>query len=99
MLMTLGEIQDEVEQISEGWPAGTTAEQRQGLIDLDDLLGELDDLATMPSVSTGAVDQLRGRIEILMDEIETSLGIDPPPITGDTDLDLDVLDRNTLDAR
>jgi hypothetical protein len=31
----------------------------------------------------------RGRIEILMDEIETSLGIDPPPITGYADFDLD----------
>ena len=86
--MTLGEIQDEVEQISERPPGGTTAERQQDLIDLDDLLGELDDLAAVP-VSTVAVDELRGRIEILMDEIETSLGITPPPITGDTDMDLD----------
>lgn len=87
-VLTLGEIHDETEQISERSPAGTTAEQQQDLTDLDDLLGELDDLATRPFVDTAAVDELRGRIEILMDQIETSLGIDPPPITGYADTDL-----------
>jgi hypothetical protein len=35
------------------------------------------------------VEELRGRVEILMDEIEISLGIEPPPITGFPDIDAD----------
>jgi hypothetical protein len=35
------------------------------------------------------VEELRGRVEILMDEIEISLGIEPPPITGLSDIDAD----------
>ena len=61
MLMRLGEIQDEVEQTSERWPAEMTAEQKKDLIDLDDLRGELDDLTHRTPRSTEAVDELRGR--------------------------------------
>ena len=61
MLMRLGEIQDEVEQTSERWPAEMTAEQKKDLIDLDDLRGELDDLAHWTLRRTEAVDELRGR--------------------------------------
>ena len=49
------------EQTSERWPAEMTAEQKKDLIDLDDLRGELDDLAHWTPVSTEAVDELRGR--------------------------------------
>jgi hypothetical protein len=61
MLMRLGEIQDEVEQRSERWPAEMAAEQRKDRIDLDDLRGELDDLAHRPLRRTEAVDELRDR--------------------------------------
>jgi hypothetical protein len=62
--------------------------RQRDLVLLDDLLGELDDLPTNSQSSTEAVDQVRGRVEILMDEIEISLGIEPPPITGYADPDL-----------
>ena len=61
MLMRLGEIQDEVEQTSERWPAEMPAEQKKDLIDLDDLRDELDDLAHWTPRRTDAVDELRGR--------------------------------------
>ena len=32
---------------------------------------------------TARIDELRGRIEILMDEIEISLGIEPPMIASE----------------
>ena len=55
---------------------------------LDDLLAELEDLE--PDDNTLGIDafrELRGRIEILMNEIEISLGIEPPSITGYSDTD------------
>ena len=39
--------------------------------------------------ATARIDELRGRIEILMDEIEINLGIEPPPIFTPEDLDTD----------
>jgi len=55
----------------------------QRLSYLDDLLGELDDVGTgSPGTTAEMVEEFRGRVEILMDEIEISLGIEPPPITG-----------------
>ena len=88
--MTLIEIEDEVNQIVGRWRSQTSTEQRNDLSFLDDLLGELDDVDTDPARSSAEmVDELRGRIEILMDEIEISLGIDPTPITGLADFDTD----------
>jgi len=56
------------------------------------LLGELDDIDTGSAGATPErVEQLRGRVEILMDEIEISLGIEPrqspasPTLTPTTD--------------
>lgn len=83
-------IAGDLEEIRERWRSGTAAERRRDLMFLDDLLGELDDLPTESSQFADAVDELRGRIEILMDEIEISLGIEPPPITGDAEPDLDI---------
>src|SRR5690349_19143558 len=59
----------------------TADEQRLDLVVLDDLLGELDHLDSDPSEAE-RVEEVRGRIEILMDEIDISLGIEPAPIAG-----------------
>jgi hypothetical protein len=42
--VTLAEIKDEVDHISETWRRGTAEEQRSGLAQLDDALAELDEL-------------------------------------------------------
>lgn len=87
MLMTLGEIQDEVEQISERWPAEMTAEQKKDLIDLDDLRGELDDLAHRTLRQHRGGRRAARPIEMLMDEIDISLGIEPlRPLSAGEDL-------------
>ncbi len=57
------------------------------LAGLDDLLGRLDAMETGAAAGTETIDELRGRIEILMDEIDISLGIEPAPIAGLADLD------------
>jgi len=89
--VTLSEIEDEVDQVVGRWRSQTSTEQRNDLSFLDDLLGELDDVDTGSARTTAEmVDNLRGRVEILMDEIEISLGIEPPPITGLTDIDADL---------
>ena len=85
----LAEIEGELADIREGWRSETTTGKRRDLVILDDLLGELDELSAGSSASIEAVDQVRGGIEILMDEIEISLGIEPPPVTGYADLDVD----------
>ena len=91
MAVTLSEIEDEVDQIVGRWRSQTSTEQHTDLMYLDDLLGELDDINTGPAGATAEmIEQLRGRVEILMDEIEISLGIEPPPITGLTDIDADL---------
>jgi hypothetical protein len=74
--MTLPEIREDLEQIRERWRSGTAGERKRDLLYLDDLLGELDDLPADSFELTEAVDQLRGRVEILMDQIEISLGIE-----------------------
>jgi hypothetical protein len=66
------------------WRSETAVERRTDLADLDDLLARLarlDDVEPQTSAESERIDELRGRIEILMDEIEISLGIDPNPIT------------------
>jgi hypothetical protein len=88
--MTISEIEDEVNQVVSRWRSQTSTEQRTDLSYLDDLLGELDDVDTGSAGTTAEmVEELRGRVEILMDEIEISLGIEPPPITGISDIDAD----------
>jgi hypothetical protein len=88
--VTLSEIEDEVNQVVGRWRSQTSTEQRNDLSYLDDLLGELDDVDTGSAGTTAEmVEELRGRVEILMDEIEISLGIEPPPITGFSDIDAD----------
>jgi len=85
--MTLADIQDKLEHISEVWRAETASEQKVDLADLDDLLGELDDVdADTAAAESESIDEIRARIEILMDEIDISLGIEPPPIAGYADL-------------
>ena len=88
--VTLSEIEDEVDQVVGRWRSQTSTEQRNDLSCLDDLLGELDDVDTGSAGTTAEmVEELRGRVEILMDEIEIGLGIEPPPITGLSDIDAD----------
>jgi hypothetical protein len=88
--VTLSEIEDELNQVVSRWRSQTSTEQRNDLSYLDDLLGELDDVDTgSAGTSAEMVEELRGRVEILMDEIEISLGIEPPPITGLSDIDTD----------
>ena len=90
MTVTLSEIEDEVRQILGRWRSQTSTEQRNDLSYLDNLLGELDDVDPGSAGTTAdMVEELRGRVEILMDEIEISLGIEPPPITGLSDIDAD----------
>ena len=84
--MTFADIRDKLEQISQVWRAETANEQVD-LVDLDDLLGQLDDLdADTAAAESEGIDEMRARIEILMDEIDISLGIEPPPIAGYADL-------------
>jgi hypothetical protein len=85
--MTLVEVRNKLEHISEVWRAETASEQKMDLVDLDDLLGELDDLeADTAAAESERIDEIRARIEILMDGIDISLGIEPPPIAGYADL-------------
>ena len=88
--MTLAEIRDRLDEISEEWRSQTAAEQKTTLTDLDDLLDELDVLERDVSVATDTAAELRGRIEILMDEIDISLGIEPAQFTGLADMDIDL---------
>lgn len=92
--MTLAEVKEEVDHISETWRGGTAEQQRVELAQLDDALAELDDIYVDNSHTAEAVDDLRGRIEILMDEIEISLGLQPASLesTGETDLTVEELE-------
>jgi len=78
--MTLAEIKDQIDNISETWRDGTVEEQRAELVQLDDALADLDEIDTGTPSAAEVVEDLRGRIEILMDEIEINLGIEPEPI-------------------
>ena len=84
--MTLAEIREKLARISLEWRSETAIEQRMDLAALDDLLGRLDDMQGGTAAGTETIDELRGRIEILMDEIDISLGIEPAPIAGLADL-------------
>lgn len=74
---TLADIRNDLDQIAGRWRSETPAEQRADLTELDDLLSSLDEVETDHSAALDAVEELRGRIEILMDEIEISLGLEP----------------------
>jgi hypothetical protein len=81
------DIVSRLDQISEVWRSDTSDEQRTDLADLDDLLGRLETIEPGTAVEAERIDELRGRIEILMDEIEISLGIEPPAFYSPEDLD------------
>jgi len=84
----LAEIKDDVDHISETWRHGTAEDQRAELAQLDDALVELDEINVDTASAAEAVGDLRGRIEILMDEIEISLGLEPAPIEGIEELEI-----------
>ena len=90
--MTLAQIREQVDHISETWRGGKLDEQRADLAELDAALAELDEVETDTQAGAEAVDELRGRIEVLMDEIDISLGNEPEPI----DLPDDVEELETL---
>ncbi len=81
--MSLAEIVERLDQISQVWRSDTSAEQRLDLADLDDLLEQLDEVEQETLGATERIDELRGRIEIPMDEIEISLGIEAPVIASE----------------
>jgi len=85
--MTLAQILQGLDDVRDVWRAGTSAEQRTMLMDLDDLLGRLDEMEPETAAASERIDEMRGRIDILMDEIEISLGIEPPTIFTPEDLD------------
>jgi ribosome assembly protein YihI (activator of Der GTPase) len=64
------------------------SEQRIELADLDACLAELDEIETNAAADGDQLDELRGRIETLMDEIEIMLGMEPPDIIPPEDYDL-----------
>ena len=79
----LADILTALDHISEVWRSETAAERRTDLADLDGLLARLEDMEPQTSAETERIDELRARIEILMDEIEISLGIEPPMIASE----------------
>ena len=81
--MSLAEIVERLDQISQVWRSDTSAEQRLDLADLDDLLEQLDEVEQETLGAAEKIDELRGRIEVLMDEIEISLGIEPTVIAAE----------------
>ena len=83
----LADILARLDHISEVWRSDTATEQRTDLADLDALLGRLDHTEPETAGEAERIDELRGRIEILMDEIEISLGIEPPAFFSPEDLD------------
>jgi hypothetical protein len=85
--VTLSEIRDELQHISGRWRSDTTAERSTDLSGLDALLSELDVVDADNAAAFEVIEELRGRIEILMDEIEISVGLEPPPIIGYADID------------
>ena len=93
--MSLAEVEEKLDEISEEWRSQTATEQKAALKDLDGLLEQLDTLQTDSPTAAHNADELRGRIEILMDEIDISLGIEPTPISGLADYDLDQTDEET----
>ena len=86
--VTLAEIKEKLVHISDVWRSDTTSEQGVDLVDLDDCLAELEEMVPETAAEDEAIEELRGRIEILMDEIEKSmLGLEPPGIIPPEDYD------------
>ena len=85
--MALAEIKEAVDHISETWRDGSAGERRSELALLDDALAELDDIDADTQLLVEAVEELRGRIEVLMDEIEISLGLEPTPLNVPVEAD------------
>ena len=83
----LADILTALDHISEVWRSETAAERRTDLADLDELLSRLDTIEPETAVEAERIDELRGRIEILMDQIEISRGIEPPAFYSPEDLD------------
>ena len=81
--MSLAEILERLDQISQVWRSDTSAERRLDLADLDDLLEQPDEVEQQTLGAAERIDELRGRIEILMDEIGISLGIEPSVIAAE----------------
>jgi len=85
--MMFAEIKERVDHISETWRGNTAKEQRTDLAHLDIALAELDEMEPDTLALAEAVDRLRGRIEVLMDEIDITLGIEPSPIDGSDEVE------------
>ena len=83
----LADIVARLDHISEVWRSDTSDEQHTDLADLDALLARLDTIETETAGEAERIDELRGRIEVLMDEIEISLGIEPPAFYSPEDMD------------
>ena len=83
--ISVADILTALDHISEVWRSDTAVERRT---DLANLLARLDDMEPQTSAETERIEELCGWIEILMDEIEISLGTEPAPITTE-DLDTD----------
>ena len=89
MAVTVSEIEDELALIVGRWRSQTSTEQRNDLSYLDDLLGNsTTSTRALAGFTAELVDGLRGRVEILMDEIKISFGIKPVPIPGLADMDI-----------
>ena len=80
--MTFIRIKEQVDHISETWRDGTPEELRTHLADLDTALSALRELETDSPDTTDPIDELRGRVEVLMDEFDISLGIELPASIG-----------------
>ena len=70
--MTFHDIQERYFEITDDWAAGDPKQQWSSVAELDDLLHEL---ADVDQPDTPAVQELRERIEALMDEIENDLDV------------------------
>ena len=70
--VTLQEIQERYLEITDDWAAEDPQQQWGSMAELDDLLRELEDV---DHPDTPAVQELRERIEALMDEIECHLDV------------------------
>ena len=70
--MTLQDIQERYFEITDDWAAEDPKQQWSSVAELDDLLHEL---ADVDQPDTPAVQELRERIEALMDEIECHLDV------------------------
>jgi hypothetical protein len=83
----LADIGCTLDHISEAWRSDTSDEQRTDLAGLDELLVRLNGTEPATPGEAERIDELRGRIEIMMDEIEIGLGIEPPPFYSPEDRD------------